>query len=129
MSHKQIFLTFEGELLDAVKERCALTEKRSVTSLLRKLFADLPLRPDVLGELGRRLNPEGRGEAALTRPANIAVRFPEDEYWEAKAKAALARMTVKEFSTELLKLWVKGELEEWLAQLSAQQQAGIRHAG
>lgn len=129
MSHKQIFLTFERELLDKVKDRCALKEKRSVTSLLRKLFADLPLEPGALAELGRRLSLEQSQEKSLDDSVNIAVRFPDTEYWEARAKASLARMTVKEFSTEILKLWVNGDLEEWLVQIGEKKRAVLGHVG
>lgn len=129
MEHKQIFLTFEREFLDVVKERCALKEKRSITSLLRKLFADLPLDGQMLGQLSERLRREQDEQQAPTDPVNVAVRFPEAEYWEARAKASLAWMTVKEFSTELLRLWVRGELDEWLNQIRAEQQTELRHVG
>ena len=129
MNHKQIFLTFERKLLDGVKERCALKEKRSVTSLLRKLFSDLPLDPAALSELGRRLRLGQTQQKSLNDSVHIAVRFPDTEYWEARAKASLAQMTVKEFSTELLVLWVSGELDEWLNQISKEKRAALGHVG
>lgn len=129
MEQKQIFLTFERGLFDEVKARCAVKEKRSVTSLLRKLFADLPLDKERLGELGRRLSRVQDEQTAQSDPVNVAVRLPADEYWEARAKAALAWMTVKEFAIELLKLWVQGELEEWLKAPGVEQQRELRHVG
>lgn len=123
MSHKQIFLTFERVLIEEVKERCAMKEKRSVTSLLRKLFSDLPADPGQLLKLGQRLSKE-QSDRPLTDPVNIAVRFPEDEYWDAKAKASHAHMTLKEFSSGILRLWVRGELDESLNQNRARRMAG-----
>lgn len=129
MDNKQIFLAFDGELLDIVKKRCALKEKRSITSLLRKLFADVPMDEDRLTELIQKYILEHRDEKAAPRLVKVAVRFPEDEYWKARAKAALAFMTVKEFSAVLLELWVKDQLGEWLSQTAEEKAAGLRSVG
>jgi hypothetical protein len=126
VDNKQIFLAFDGELLDTVKKRCALIEKRSITSLLRKLFADAPMDEDRLAELVQKYIIEQRDKKAEASVVNVAVRFPEDEYWKARAKASLARMTVKEFSIVLLDLWVKDKLGEWPSRAAEEKPAGLR---
>lgn len=120
MEYKQLFITLDQSLLEEIKERSAAVEKRSLNSLARKIFADLPDDRELLIELGKYLKAKEIKSAASKDTVGLTLRITEDELWDLKEKAVKARMNPREFTVYLLELWNSGELKPGLQMLEEQ---------
>jgi hypothetical protein len=118
MPYKQIFLTLDREVWEEAKRRSIEEEKRSLTAQIRKLYAD-KLRLRALGDRFKQIQSIS---SKSNDTFNVTLKFPEDELWDAREKSAQARMMLKDFTTQLLELWVKGKLDEVLLQVGVAAQ-------
>lgn len=127
MPYKQIFLTLDRGVWEEAKRRSVEEEKRSLTAQIRKLYADLPQDKLRLRALGARFKQIQSVSSKSNDTFNVTLKFPEDELWDAREKSAQARMMLKDFTTQLVELWVKDKLDELLLQIGvAEQTAGTK---
>lgn len=105
MSNKQIFISLDRAILQEIKEKAALEEKRSLNSLARKLIADLPRDRVFLLKLGDRLREQESVSLLSSDPVPSTIRISEEELWDLKEKAVKARMNPRELVILLLERW------------------------
>lgn len=117
MPYKQFYVNLDQVFLDNLKEKSAISERRSVNSLARKLFDDLPKHRGLLLEFGDYLKQKELKISQATKSVGLTFRITEDEIWDWKEKALLARMNPRELTINLLELWYSGELEPILQSL------------
>lgn len=118
MPFKQLFINLDQTFLEELKEKSAKEERRSLNSLARKLFDDLPKHRELLLEFGNYLKQKGGNADQTTNLVGLTFRITEDELWDWKEKALLARMNPRELTVSLLELWYNGELEAILRSLN-----------
>ena len=105
MSNKQIFINLDRAILQEIKEKAALEEKRSLNSLARKLIADLPRDRVTLLTLGDRLREQESVSLISSDSVPSTIRISEEEFWDLKEKAVKARMNPRELVILLLERW------------------------
>ena len=105
MSNKQIFINLDRAILQEIKEKAALEEKRSLNSLARKLIADLPRDRVTLLTLGDRLREQESVSLISSDSVPSTIRISEEELWDLKEKAVKARMNPRELVILLLERW------------------------
>lgn len=120
---KQVFITLDKAVLEEAKVKSWEEEKRSVSAQIRKLIADLPDDKNFLRELGERLDYEKTKSSSTEDTVSIALKLPEAEYWEARAKATHAWMSIKEFIITTLELWLEDKLVSMINEVKAVQGA------
>lgn len=117
MASKQFFINLEQTFLKELKVKSA-EERRSLNSLARKIFDDLPKHRELLLELGNYLRSKDLKSQHTTGSVGLTFRITEEEFWDWKEKALLARMNPRELTIYLLELWYDGELESILQSLN-----------